>query len=121
MCRRMSRRLAFLVLLSSVWPQSGFCQITITYLGQTLPEADVCFYRYDIDNPYLGFEGKSYKCFPTGGVDAVQAPFLPSAFFFRSGTDLIGQYHHPFRSKGPQPPYVRMNSEVVAAGHLDLS
>ncbi len=94
----------------------------IRYLGQTFDDFEVCFYPYDVDDPYSGFEGAEYRCAEIRM--RLTSPFAPSAFFYRRG-ELISAHHSLFmphqyaRFENPFVP--NMGWSVAAGGTLDLS
>lgn len=66
-------------------------QVSVSYLGQTFVDSQVCFYPYDWDDPYSGFLATSYKC--QAATDESRSPFFPAAFFFLRGKELISAHH----------------------------
>lgn len=99
-------------------------QPTVEYLGQEFDDFEVCFYPYDVDDPYSGFEGTSYVCEAISDKTR-STTYSPAALFYRR-KELISGHHQVFMpsqyavSPRPRVPNIR-KWQLLASGRLDLS
>lgn len=99
-------------------------QPTVEYLGQEFDDFEVCFYPYDVDDPYSGFEGTSYACEAISDKTR-STTYSPAAWFYRR-KELISGHHQVFMpsqyavSPKPRVPDIR-RWQLLASGRLDLS
>jgi hypothetical protein len=118
----MSRLFSAIVLCLLALPAFARVRITAKYKGETVPDAEVCFYPAVFADPFAALASPEFRCLPSDTEIAI--PNKSFAVFARRGTDLVTMHHaivhaSPDRQQGVATrvvslaPAVSLNAKAI--------
>ncbi len=124
----MSRRIsvlpasAALALLLYLWAAVADARVAFSVEkdGRPISGAEVCFYPYDIDNPYSGFDAVETRCVSADVV--LELPNRPLSFYFRHPSGYVSSNHGHLRGEpdSDAAPLRTIRWSVEPAAKLNL-
>lgn len=114
-------RHAWMAVLLILLSQQAIAQPTLESGGRIYRDLVVCFYDYEIDNPYSGFKSRPFSCEPV--TPETRSPSRPSAYFLMTDA-LIALSHgvymrHQYAfDQRPRVPMIRWPAAPAATLYL---